>query len=125
MSLSKSGNTKKDAWLRLLSKEKVYPECSKLESGTDATEGKIAEAKHIRRLKSLGEPLTNYQHAGSSLNSYYIRFPDDLESQVEEEKRRVEDSSGVETKMVNVIASLVKRGLTSLARSRKRKGGKS
>ena len=52
--------------------------------------------------------------------TYYIRFPDDLESQVEGEKDRVERESGVEQKMTSVIMSLIKRGLKSLARSRKR-----
>ena len=50
----------------------------------------------------------------------YIRFPDDIASKVEAEQSRKEKAAGVEVTLTAVVVDLVKRGLKSLARSRKR-----
>jgi hypothetical protein len=54
--------------------------------------------------------------------TYYIRFPDDIESKIETEKQIAEKKSGVEAKMNSVILSVLWRGIRSLELSRKRSG---
>jgi len=121
-SVAASGSTKKDAWIRELIGDGVRPVFEELEIVKSKSGAVSAEIRWIKKLIRDGENLMNHQHSKSMHRSYYLRMPDDVDAALEAERiRRVEETKDNVT-FTDVVLDIIKRGLASLNRSRKRKG---
>ena len=119
---SDNGTKEKKKWISELKNAGLSPEVVEVEYHNTKKDGANSEKEWISIMREGGCNLTNREAVALRKKSatIYIRFPDDIESQVETEHQRRTKAAGVDVTLTAVVLDLVKRGLKSLARSRKR-----
>jgi len=119
-----SPNHRKNEWVGSLKDAGAVPVMVVVAEYGVKEDGNAGEGKRIRDLLGAGAALLNIKHAQEPSKMFYMRFPDDIASQVDAEHAHRQKKAGVEISMASIVLDLVKRGLASLNRSRKRKASK-